>query len=216
MGTIVGVAPSLATARDGDDVTATMYRPLAQGGPRSGVTAYVRTDGAPELAAPPLRRALMEIDRDAALSNVSSLEAAMYQEGWPSRVFGGLFMSFGLAALVMATAGLYGVLAFAVRRRTPEIGLRMALGAGRGAVLRLILRQGLWYVGIGLVLGTWIGYELAPTMGELLWRVEPHDLTVFGTTIGVLAATGFVASLVPALRAASVDPLVALRGSGLD
>jgi predicted permease len=209
--TIVGVVPPLAAPAQDGQVTATAYVPLAQLRPGANVQLLLGALGAPEALAEPARRAVMGIDRDAAVSDARSLEASLYQQGWPSRVFGGLFASFGVAALIMATAGLYGVLAFAVRRRTPEIGVRMALGAGRGQVLRLILKQGLLYVGIGLVVGTGIGALLGPLMGDLLWRVEPYDLGVFGTTIGVLAVTGLVASLVPALRAASVEPLVALR-----
>ena len=209
--TVVGVVPSLIASPQEDQVTAAAYVPVAQLRPGPNLMIYLAAAGAPGALSGPARTAVMGIDRDAAVYDVLPLDRALYQQGWPSRVFGGLFASFGVAALVMATAGLYGVLAFAVRRRTAEIGIRMALGAGRGQVLRLILRQGLIYVGIGLVIGTGIGALLGPLMGELLWRVEPHDLGVFATTIGVLAVTGLVASLVPALRAASVEPLVALR-----
>ena len=126
------------------------------------------------------------------------------------RVFGGLFMSFGFAALILASAGLYGVMAFSVRRRTQEIGVRMALGAGRGEVVRMILTQGMWRVGLGIALGLWPAYKLAQAMEALMYRTEAGDPVVFAVAIGTLLLSGFVASLVPALRAAAVDPLTAL------
>jgi ABC-type antimicrobial peptide transport system permease subunit len=126
-------------------------------------------------------------------------------------VFGSLFLTFGVSALVMAAAGLYGVLAYGVRLRTQEIGVRMALGAGRGQVVRLILRQGLTVVGIGLLAGLGLGLLLGPLMEALFFNVEAADPVVFGLTVGLLLLTGFTASFVPARRAAAVDPLVALR-----
>jgi ABC-type antimicrobial peptide transport system permease subunit len=87
----------------------------------------------------------------------------------------------------------------------------MALGANRGQVLRMILRQGMWIVGIGLVAGLVVGYFFGPAMRALLGNISPRDPVVYATTIVALALTGFVASIVPAWRAASVDPLAALR-----
>lgn len=209
--TVVGVVPGIMSTPVDGQPTAMIYVPVAQQRPGAFLNMYVASLGEPALLAGPLRQALMQIERDAALDDVRALDVALYEEGWVSRVFGGLFASFGIAALVMATAGLYGVLAFGVRRRTPEIGVRLALGAGKRDVLTLILRQGLTYVVIGLVFGVGIGLGLGPLMEELLWRVEPWDVGVFATTVTVLALTGLVASLVPALRAANVAPLVALR-----
>jgi ABC-type antimicrobial peptide transport system permease subunit len=111
----------------------------------------------------------------------------------------------------MAAAGLYGVMSFAVRRRTQEIGVRMALGADRRRIMRMVVRQGIWQVGVGMAIGFGLGGLLGGQMKALLFRVTPWDPIVFGSTIGVLAAAGLAASLIPALRAASVDPLVALR-----
>jgi predicted permease len=210
--TIVGVVPTLAVVREPDSITAEAFVPLAQS-PERSFLVFLRTAGGadPTMLAPSLRRAIVALDQDLALSDVNALDGFYYQNNWAYRVFGTLFMSFGFAALVMATAGLYGVLAFAVRKRTAEIGLRMALGAGRGRVVRMVLRQGVLYIGIGIALGVGVGLLLGPLMVELLNNVSPRDPMVFATTIGVLALTGLVASLVPALRAASVDPNVALR-----
>lgn len=120
-------------------------------------------------------------------------------------------MTFGLAALLMSAAGLYGAMSFGVRRRTQEIGVRMALGADRARITRMVVRQGLWQVGLGMALGFGLGGLLGGSLRLLLFQVTPWDPIVFGSTITVLASAGVLASYVPALRAASVDPLRALR-----
>ena len=144
--------------------------------------------------------------------NPRSLADAIWQQGWPVRVFGGLFLAFGAASLVLASAGLYGVMSFGVRQRTQEIGVRMAMGAGRGSILRMILWQGVWRVAAAIVVGMVPGWLLAGKMGELIRGVSPSDPLVLSLTAATLLASGAVASLVPALRAASVNPIVALRG----
>jgi putative ABC transport system permease protein len=112
---------------------------------------------------------------------------------------------------MLASGGLYGVMAFNVRRRTPEIGIRMALGADRFRILRMVLRQGTWLLAIGLVLGAGLGYALSTQLGQLLFQVSPWDVSVYLGTFVVLTAAALVAMLVPARRASAVDPLVALR-----
>jgi ABC-type antimicrobial peptide transport system permease subunit len=102
-------------------------------------------------------------------------------------------------------------MSFAVRRRTQEIGIRMALGADRRRITRMVARQGIWQVGLGVVIGFGFAGLLGGGMRALLFQVQPWDPTVFGGTILVLTLTGLLASLIPALRAAAVDPLRALR-----
>jgi ABC-type antimicrobial peptide transport system permease subunit len=102
-------------------------------------------------------------------------------------------------------------MAFSVRRRTNEIGVRMALGAHKSRIVRMVLLQGMWRCALGIVLGLVPAWYLGTAMRELLFNVTPADPLVLSLTIGVLLGAGFLASLVPALRAASVDPLVALR-----
>lgn len=211
--TIVGVVPQLVEASNAEDMNvATAFVPLAQA-PERGLTLFASAPGDPLLAAPGLRRAIRDVDQDLPTFAVDSLAGRFYQEGWPFRVFGSLFLAFGVSALVMAAAGLFGVLAFSVRLRTAEIGVRMALGADGGRIARMIVRQGMTVVGIGLMLGVTLGGLLSPLMAALFFNVTPRDPLVFGVTIGVLLATGLLASLVPAIRAASVDPLDALRES---
>ncbi len=211
--TIVGVVPQLVEASNADELDeATAFVPLAQA-PDRGLTLFGATAGDPLIAAPGFRRALRDVDQDLPTFAVDSLAGRFYQQGWPFRVFGSLFLAFGISALVMAAAGLFGVLAFSVRMRTAEIGVRMALGADAGRIARMIVRQGMTVVGISLGLGVTIGGLVSPLMAALFFNVTPRDPLVFGVTIGVLLVTGLAASLVPALRAASIDPLEALRDS---
>jgi putative ABC transport system permease protein len=208
--TIVGIVPKLSVMSQLEDTTETVFLPLAQGNSRDLYFFAARSDSTADVALP-VRRAVAALDPNLAVFSVSSLQAQFDQRAWPYRVFGSLFMTFGLAALVMAAAGLYGVMSFGVRRRTQEIGVRMALGAGRRNIIRMVLRQGLWQVAIGVVVGVGLGGLLGSSMRLLLFQVGAWDPQVFGATIVVLSSTGIVASLVPALRAAAVDPLKALR-----
>ena len=208
--TIVGVVPTLFSADSGDAVRETAFVPLEQA-PDRNLTFLLSAGHKPMAVAQMVRQAVRGFDQDLPLFQVDSYSAMLHRRSWPMRIFGSLFMSFGLSALVMAAAGLYGVLAFGVRLRTQEIGVRMALGADRRQVVRMIIRQGMIVVGVGVVIGLGLGALLGPAMSELFFNVDPMDPMVFGTTAVVLVATGLIASLVPARKAASVDPLVALR-----
>jgi putative ABC transport system permease protein len=208
--TIVGVVPKVAVMLQAGRATETVFLPIAQTADR-GLFLVADAKGDPRQLTASVRKAVSEIDPNMALFDAMSLRDGYNLGAWPYRVFGGLFVSFGIGALVLAGAGLYGVMAFSVRRRTSEIGIRMALGADRRGILRLIVRQGLGQVAIGAVGGLILGRLLAGQMSLLLFNVNPWDPSVFAATVGVLATAGLLATIVPAVRAASVDPLVALR-----
>ena len=209
--TIVGTVPSVGVAPQPTDVPEVLFRPLAQRVSRD-VTFFADTGGGnPTRLGPDVRRAVMQVDANLPLFDVNSLQGQFDQSAWPFRVFGSLFMTFGLASLLMAAAGLYGVMSFAVRRRTQEIGVRMALGADRRGIMRMIVRQGIWQVAVGMLVGGGLAGWLGGLLQLLLFQVKPWDPVVFAVTIGVLSSAGLLACIVPALRAASVDPLVALR-----
>lgn len=210
--TVVGVVPALVGRTSGTQVNTVVFRPLTQSQSR-GFTAFVAAaSGEPLALTSPVRSSLAQIGEGTPLNTPRSLATAIWQQGWPVRVFGGLFMAFGVAALVLASAGLYGVMAFGVRQRTQEIGVRMAMGADRRGVLKMILWQGFWRVALAVAVGMIPGWRLAILMGELIRGVSPHDPLVLSLTAATLLASGLLASLVPALRAASVNPIVALRG----
>jgi predicted permease len=208
--TVIGVVPSLVTATQPDQVIESIYLPYAQS-PQRGLVVLARTAGDPIALGPTVRSVVSRGFQDTPLVNVNSLAGEFWRRGWAFRLFGGLFMTFGAAALVLAAAGLYGVMAFSVRRRTQEIGVRMALGASQRGVLGLVLWQGLWRVALGVALGIVPGYYVGTLMRALTTGVTPDDPFVHATTAATLLAAGLLASLVPALRASSVDPLTALR-----
>jgi predicted permease len=207
---IVGVVPTLAQRTDGRQTIETVYLPFAQE-PVRGFGIFARTAGDPLAVAPAMRAAVARGFHETPLVNINSLAGQYWRDGWRFRVFGGLFLAFGAAALVLAAAGLYGVMAFSVRRRTQEIGIRMALGADRRGVLRMVLWQGLWRVALGIVLGLVPGYFVGGLMRELLAGVTAGDVVVHATAATTLFVAGLFATLVPALRASAVDPLTALK-----
>ena len=119
--------------------------------------------------------------------------------------------SFAVTAMLLASIGIYGVIAYAVTRRTREIGVRMALGARRGEIAWMVAREGMRIALTGIVPGLAAAAALTRLMASLLYGVAPNDLWTFAATAGILAVTALIACCGPALRAASVDPMVALR-----
>jgi putative ABC transport system permease protein len=206
--TVVGVVPTLSTRADRPPES--VYTAMMQA-PVSAPLILAWTAGEPLALTPAIRSAVLDVNDQSPVGRPNSLAGELWQQGWPFRVFGGLFLTFGFAALVLAAAGLYGVMSFSVRRRTQEIGVRMALGADRRSVLKMVLWQGLWWVGLGVVVGLVPGWYVGTLMGALLANVDAADPLVLGLTAGTLTTAGLLASLAPALRAASVDPLTALR-----
>ena len=208
--TIVGVAPpAVNTARNG--VAASSVFVPADQFPARTLDLLMTTSGNPQSHEAAVRRAVADIDPAIAVYNVNSGQGRLDRIVWPVRIFGGLFTTFGVAALILAGAGLYGVMAFAVRRRTQEIGVRLALGATSGDILQMVLRQGSRLLLGGIALGLGAGLFLATLLTQLLFQVEPWDPSVVIATLAVLTTTGLIACAVPARRAAAVDPLVALR-----
>jgi predicted permease len=208
--TIVGVAPDMYLDGPENEEPEGLYVPLHQS-PDEWVGIAIRSAGAPLAITPEVRDIVASIDGDMPIYFVDTLAGWIREGTWFIRVFGTIFMIFGGVALFLAAVGLYGVMAFSVRQRTKEMGVRMALGAQGGDVLRLIVRQGALQLTLGLVLGLGLAVLLSRGMDVILFGVEPLDPATFGTIILVLAATGLVASLIPARRATRVDPVIALR-----
>ena len=147
----------------------------------------------------------------AALANVLTLEEVSYRDGWYLRVFGSVFLIFAVGALLLASIGIYAVVAQTTARRTQEIGIRMALGATSPSIGRLVIRRGLKQLAVGAVLGLAIASAVTRLMGELLYGVSPTDPVVFSAVIGIIALVGLAACWLPARRAARLNPLKALR-----
>ncbi len=211
--TIVGIVPNLlmeGLVAD-DDAPAGFYVPLAQQDIRFA-TILVRTVGnSPLTITRDVRRVVTTIDSELPIYNVMSVDGAIRDATWFYDVFGTLFIVFGAAALFLASVGLYGVLSFSVSRRTREIGVRMALGAEPGGVLRLVLKQGVIQLAIGLTIGMAMAYALSNMVAILMFEVDPRDPTVFGTVAAMIILVGMLASFIPAWRATAVPPMDALR-----
>jgi putative ABC transport system permease protein len=187
-----------------------MYFPYAQL-PLRSMNLVLRTASDPESFAEPLRRVVSEIDPQMALGNVRPLEDVISGTVETPRATSVLFAVFALSALALAALGLYGVLSYSVGSRVREIGIRMALGAGRVDVLRSTVGQGLSLLGLGIAVGLGIAFLLTRLLGSMLFGVSPTDPWLFLAAFAVLAAVAILACYLPARRAARVDPLVVLR-----
>ena len=207
---IVGVVPDLYMDGPENEEPAAVYTPFAQT-PQRFMTVILRGRGEWGALTRPVRDRVAALDPDLPIYFVSSLQGRIDEDTWFYRVFGTIFMVMGFVALFLAAIGLYGVMAFNVSRRTREMGVRMALGAQPADVTRLVLRQGVIQLAIGIALGSAVAYLLARGLRMILFQVQPLDPVVFGATLLVLAAAGVAASLIPARRATRVDPMVALR-----
>jgi predicted permease len=208
--TIVGVVGDVRHYGLQSEPTDEVYLPFAQLPIRES-TFLVRTTADPAAMARRIGEEVLAIDAGQPIANVQTLEEVRGEALANPRLTTTLVLLFALLALCITAAGLGGVVAFSVSQRTQEIGVRMALGAGRGEVLGMVLREGLSLVGLGLVLGALAAVLLGRLITGLLYHVETTDPITFAGMGLVLVLIAAVACLVPARRAATVDPLVALR-----
>ncbi len=209
--TIVGVSP---TIRQGDqqalEPDAVVYQPYRRHS-GSAMMILVGTEGNPAQLTNAVRTAIQSADPDQAVFNVRSMNEALAQIRWPFRVFGSMFAIFALVALALSAVGIYAVTSYSVTQRTPEIGVRMALGARPAQVRWMILRQGILQLVIGLGLGLVAGYFLANVLKTLVVQIPSRDPVTFTLTGILLALVMLVACVVPARRATRLDPIAALR-----
>jgi putative ABC transport system permease protein len=175
-------------------------------------TLVLRTTGDPLALAGPLRHAVSSFDADLPLSDVQTLETIVDQALSPAR-FGMLLIAlFAGLALVLASVGVYGVISYSVAQRTHEIGIRMAIGADRGDVLRMVLWQSLALALIGVGVGLACAAGLTRFLAGQLYGVSATDPAIFAAVACLLTFIALVASWVPARRATGVDPLTTMRG----
>lgn len=178
---------------------------------RSTMNVELRTAGDPQGVVPALREAMRQFAPDLPMLQPMTQRAQFDMTISNERIVARLAMFFGLLAVVLVATGLYGTLSYRVNRRTSEIGVRMALGAQRGEVLWMILRESLAVCAAGLVIGLPLAVGGTRLLRTMLFGLGPNDLLSFATGIAGIVVVALVASLIPARRAASVDPLVALR-----
>jgi len=189
---------------------AVVYRPISQSwSPPSSFV--VRTAGQPNSLLPDVRREVQRLDPNLPVQALRTLPEHVSEALWPARLGAGLLAVFGLLALTLATVGLWGLIAYLVSQRTREIGIRLALGAQAGDVLKLVIWQGLKLTLSGLVMGLLGAFALTRLMENLLYGLSPTDPLTFLAITLLLVGVTLVASYIPARRATKVDPLVALR-----
>jgi putative ABC transport system permease protein len=210
--TIVGVVPDLLMQGIGNNNASPIgyYIPIAQSDVANGVRIAVRTRGDAASMTPVIRSAVASLDPNLAIYEVSSLRRVIERQTWFYTTFGTFFMAFGICALLLAAAGLYGVMSFAVTQRTREMGVRSALGAKSAQLIALVMRRSVVELGIGIVLGLALALLASGALQPILYRVNPRDVVVFAGVVVTLIIVSLVASLLPARRVAKIDPVKAL------
>jgi predicted permease len=212
---IVGLVKDAKYSRQRDEIPPTAYMPWQQElRGMSGATFEVRATSDPTKLSTAIREAVQQVESNLPLNNIRTQVEQAEDTLSMERLFAKLVSLFGLLAQQLASIGLYGVLAWSVSQRTHEIGIRMALGASRADVLKMILRQGMALTLIGVLLGLAGAYVLAKYLESLtamLYGVQPTDPLTFAVIAVLLTLVALVACYIPARRAPKVDPMVALR-----
>jgi predicted permease len=208
--TVVGVVKDIKN--DGLDIDGIphIFVSIYQNGDRD-LSVVLRTSVPAATLEPRIRREVQNIDPGLPVFNVSSMNDVLDRSLASRRFSADLVGGFAGVALLLASIGIYGVLAYMVGQRSREIALRMALGAGRADILKLIVTKGVVLAGVGIVAGVLLSASTASMMASLLYGVRPHDPAVFAVVPLLLFAVAVLAGYIPARRATKVDPMFALR-----
>ena len=209
--TVIGVVPNVMQSGNVNQFDPLVYIPYRQR-PERDMAVMARTTVPPETLGTAFRQAVQNIDADLPVYRLMTMSARLELNFWQWRVFGSLFAIFAGVALLLASVGLYAVIAHAVNQRTQEIGVRMALGASSGQIYRLVFGQGAIQIAIGLAAGLAGAFGVTRILKSILaGTVSPTDPATFAIATAVLAAAAALGCLIPARRAMAVDPVVALR-----
>ncbi|HTZ31364.1 MAG TPA: ABC transporter permease [Methylomirabilota bacterium] len=211
MSTIVGVAGDSKYTRVSEKPMPMVYFNYSTGGSISDMHVELHTTGDPKTLIPSVRAALHELDPNMPMQKPMTQRAQFDESYSEARLFARLAMFFGFVAILLVATGLYGTLAYRVSKRTPEIGVRMAMGAQRQQVLWMVLRESLLICAIAVITGLPLAFGGAQLMRSMLFGVMPGDWASFAMALAGITGVVLVSSLIPAQRAASVDPMVALR-----
>ncbi len=210
-GEVVGVVSEVRDVYLGSEPHPKLYASYAQAEAGGFLNLLVRTASAPLALAAPVREQVWAINRDQPVTNLRTVEQDIWRSVAEPRFRTLMLAIFAGLALILAVVGIYGVTSYTVTRRTHEIGVRMALGAGRNDVVRLIVRQGMTLTLLGVGIGLAGAMAVMRFLTSMLYGVHATDLTTFVAVPVILAAVATLASYIPARRAAKVDPMVALR-----
>jgi putative ABC transport system permease protein len=208
--TIVGVVGHAAHEGLDAEPRIQYYLPYSQAGGRF-MSVAVATKGDPHGVVAAVRNAVHSVDAGLPIANVNTMEQLIESSVGQRRLSMILLGIFSAIALLLASIGIYGVMSYSVAQRTRELGIRMALGAERGRVLRLVVGQGMGLAVLGVVIGLVAAFALTRFLANQLYGVGATDPATFGTVAALLVGVALLASLLPALRATRVDPVVALR-----
>jgi len=213
--TVVGVAADVHYGSLDKPALPTVYASVQQHDYSLSPFIIVRTEGDPKALVGSIRNLLSQFDRSLPMSSVATMDEVVSESAAQPRLEAILLGSFGLLALMLAAVGIYGVMSYMVTQRSSEIGIRMALGASRNAVLKMVIAEGLRLAAIGLALGLAFGWALAfaakRVTAQLLFGVSSTDPATFAIIVVLLALVALLACFIPARRATRVDPMVALR-----
>jgi predicted permease len=207
---IVGVVKDSKYASLSEPRTAIVYLPLSQNH-ETGMILHVRTSADPDTLVSAVRREIQTLEPNLPLPNVAPMIETLRTSLYAARMGASLLTTFAVFALMLASIGVYGVLAFSMARRTREIGIRIALGAARRDVFALVVREGMWLVTAGIVIGLTVALISGRLLSGFLFGVSAIDLVTFAVMPVVLAIVALVACLLPAWRAMRVDPTEALK-----
>ena len=208
---VVGVLGDVRNTNLAADVRPEIYLPFARL-PWASMNLLVRTAGEPHGFVAPVRARVLAVDRDQPVTQVLSMEEVLAKGAVQSRFLSSLLGALAAIALLLAMVGIYGVMAYSIGQRTQEMGIRIALGAARADILRLVLRQGLGLALGGIAMGLAASLALTRLLSTLLYHVSTTDPATFVGSALLFAAVATLASYLPARRATRVDPMVALRG----
>ncbi|PYK24990.1 MAG: hypothetical protein DME52_09690 [Verrucomicrobia bacterium] len=207
---VIGVARNSKAVTLGEIPTPMVYWPLKEI-TDTGITLFVHTTGAPGMMLSEIRRIVRSVDVHIPITYEKTIRQHMAIALWPSWMGAMLLGSLGLLAFILASMGVYGVMAYSVSQRTRELGIRMALGAQTSQVIQLVLRQGMSLAVIGLGLGLFAAFGSTRLAGSLLYGVNPSDPVIFVGVTSLLAFAAFAACYFPARRALKINPVTALR-----
>jgi predicted permease len=207
---VVGIVKTIKYQTLGETPQPAVYLPFRQNY-ADGLVLYLRTSGDPARAIGTVQREVRAMDAQVPLENAASVDEVIDQSLWMVKIAAGLLAVFGALAIALASVGLYGLVAYSVNERRRELGVRMALGADRRAVLGLVLRDGMTLVLIGVAIGVGLSLVVSRGLGSLLVGTTPTDPVSFAAAAFLLITVAFIGTYLPAHRASRFDPLVALR-----
>ncbi|HVR96032.1 MAG TPA: ABC transporter permease [Thermoanaerobaculia bacterium] len=207
---VVGVVGNLKHEGLASDTLPELYLPNAQGTWRFVILA-IRTDRDPASLTRPVQQAIWQVDKNLPIAKVRTLDEIVGESIGEPRFYTLLLTAFAVVALILAAVGIYGMVSYSVSQRTHEIGIRMALGASRTKVLRMVLREGLLLAGLGMIAGVLLSVGLTRFLASLLFGIAATDPATFAAVCVALGLVALLSSYLPARRATQADPMAALR-----